>query len=238
MNGLMKTYRLILLLLFICCTSVYGQQNASPNGSNSVGRNVEYVDLNLTSGTLWATCNIGANSPEEYGDYFAWGETAPKKEYSWKTYKWCKGRHDNIIKYSKLSNWGDNGFTDSKTILDLEDDAAYVIWGSNWHIPSYEQQRELIGECRWYWTVLNGVTGYRVVGKNGKSIFLPAAGCYRDDNLADVGKKGYYWSCSLDDSRTSDARQICIFEGFAGTYDGNYTQYRSVGRTIRPVRVK
>ena len=98
-------------------------------GGGSSQENHEFVDLGLPSGTLWATCNVGANAPEEYGDYFAWGETAPKETHSWNTYKWCNGSSTTMTKYCTNSSFGYNGFVDNKRVLDPEDDAAYVNWG-------------------------------------------------------------------------------------------------------------
>ena len=106
----------------------------------------EYVDLGLPSGTLWATCNIGANAPEEYDDYFAWGETKPKDYYSEDNYKWY--RSDSVssgyTKYNTDRLRGYNGFIDNKTELDLEDDAAYVNWGPSWRTPTTNQQFKLL----------------------------------------------------------------------------------------------
>lgn len=94
----------------------------------------EYIDLGLPSGTLWATMNIGASSPEDYGDYFAWGETAPKDVYDWSTYKWCNGSSNTLTKYCFNSSYGNNGFVDNLTELDPEDDAATVNWGQDWRM--------------------------------------------------------------------------------------------------------
>ena len=98
----------------------------------------EYVDLGLPSGTQWATMNIGANAPEEYGDYFAWGETEPKDYYDWGTYKWCMGNYNTMTKYCTISGYGYNGFNDGKTELDPEDDAATAAWGAGWRMPSFD----------------------------------------------------------------------------------------------------
>ena len=99
----------------------------------------EWVDLGLPSGTLWATMNVGASSPEGYGDNFAWGETAPKNVYNWSTYQWCMGSYDTFTKYCNISSYGYNGFTDNKLELDPEDDAATANWGPEWCMPSQEQ---------------------------------------------------------------------------------------------------
>ena len=153
----------------------------------------EYVDLGLPSGTLWATCNVGASVPEEYGDYFAWGETAPKDEYYWYNYKWYT-RDYYIKKYVTDSR---NGFTDGKTELDIEDDAAFVNWGPSWRMPSDDQQMELINKCTMTWTTRNGVNGRLMTGPNGNSIFLPAAGRSFSSGFIVVGSEGYYWSRTL-----------------------------------------
>ena len=142
-----------LLLLAVCAgTSIISScgdddENVvvAPNsGGNSGSANGhEYVDLGLPSGTLWATCNVGASKPEEYGDYFAWGETKPKSDYSWETYKWCKGSSKTMTKYCTNSKYGYNGFTDDLWELLPEDDAATVNWGSGWQTPSLAQLKEL-----------------------------------------------------------------------------------------------
>ena len=155
--------------------------------------NHEYVDLGLS--VKWATCNVGATKPEEYGDYFAWGETQPKSNYDWSTYKYCNGSYKTLTKYNNSSSYGT---VDNKTTLDLSDDAARANWGGSWRMPTRAEQDELRNNCTWTWTTQNGVNGYKVTSKsNGNSIFLPAAG-YRDDSsLNNAGSTGYYWSSSL-----------------------------------------
>ena len=136
----------------------------------------EWVDLGLPSGTLWATCNVGASKPEEYGDYFAWGETEPKTTYSWSTYKYCKGTETTMTKYCTSSYYGT---VDNKTELEPSDDAATVNWGPDWQMPSYEQCKELTNGSYTTTTIttLNGVEGRMITSKsNGNSIFLPATG--------------------------------------------------------------
>ena len=154
----------------------------------------EWVDLGLPSGTLWATCNVGANSPEDYGEYFAWGETAPKGTYYWSNYKWCKGSYTTLTKYCTVAVYGYNEFVDNKTELDPQDDAAYVNCGPLWRTPTKAQIDELRDKCTWLWTTQNGVNGGLVTGPNGASLFLPAAG-ERWYNILDdgVGSGGYYW---------------------------------------------
>ena len=193
----------------------------------------EYVDLGLPSGTLWATCNVGANSPEEYGDYFAWGETEAKDYYYFSNTKWVifiNGAYCYLTKYCTRSEDGYNGFTDGKTELDPEDDAAYVNWGPLWRMPTLDQQKELIDNCSSTWTAHNGVYGYQVTGHNGNSIFLPVAGQRWQDSL--YGESfGFYWSRTLGDYSGS-AYFLLVKENFSCGYG-----YRSYGHSVRAVRV-
>ena len=191
----------------------------------------EWVDLGLPSGTLWATCNIGATTPEEFGDYFAWGETEPKETYNWSTYKWCKGTDDTMTKYCIDS---DHGTVDNKTELDPEDDAAYVNWGSSWRMPSGEQLTELFRNCSWTWTSMNGVNGQLVTGQNGKTIFLPAAGIRCDDSLNEAGSYGYYWTRQVGPNISYAAIDLYFHSGYAGYW---YNGYRDFGLNVRAVRV-
>jgi hypothetical protein len=193
----------------------------------------EYVDLGLPSGTLWATCNVGATAPEEYGDYFAWGETEPKEEYSWETYKWCNGGDSTLTKYCTESDFGYNGFTDGKIELDPADDAAYVNWGPSWRMPTAAQQKELKDNCTWTWTTQNGVNGRLVTGPNGNTLFLPAAGGRWYESLDNARWRGYFWSSTLDYVRPSYANRICIYNGYVDRFSGD----RFVGQSVRAVRV-
>ena len=154
------------------------------------------VDLGLPSGTLWADRNVGAYSPEAYGDYFAWGETEPKDTYDWSTYKWCQGSNRTLTKYCNSSLYGT---IDNKTTLDLEDDAAYVNMGEEWRMPTHAEQEELMNECTWTWTTQNGTNGYKVTGPNGNYIFLPAASSRINSILPATGNAGVCWSSSLHD---------------------------------------
>ena len=148
------------------------------------------VDLGLPSGTLWADRNIGASSPEGYGDYFAWGETHPKSVYNWSSYKYCRGTEDTITKYCDNSSFGT---VDNRKVLESSDDAATLNWGKNWRMPTHEEQKELGEKCKWTWTTRNGVKGYKVVGPNGNSIFLPAAGYRYESTTYGTGFCGGYW---------------------------------------------
>ena len=130
---------------------------------NGVGKHKghEYVDLGLPSGLKWATCNVGADTPEEYGGYFAWGEVKSKEYYDWSTYKYGV-EANKLTKYCDNSNFGDNGFADNKTVLASEDDAAAANWGGKWRMPTAAEQDELRNNCTWTWTTQNGVNGYKV----------------------------------------------------------------------------
>ena len=186
----------------------------------------EYVDLGLS--VKWATCNVGASSPEEYGDYFAWGEVEPKEVYDWNTYKWCNGSEYSLTKYCTNSSYGT---VDNKTTLELSDDAARANWGGSWRMPTREEQDELRQQCIWTWTTQNGVNGYKVTGTNGNSIFLPAAG-YRDDSLFDyAGSLGYYWSSSLNTGNPGGAWYVY----FVSDSVHRYSNERYCGFSVRPV---
>ena len=195
--------------------------------------NHEWVDLGLPSGTLWATCNVGADNPEEYGDYFAWGETEPKETYDWSTYKWCNGSYRTLTKYCTESSYGYNGFVDNKTELDPEDDAATVNWGPSWRMPTKEQRDELREMCTWTWTTQNGVNGRLVTGPNGNSLFLPAAGARFDSALYFAGSDGNYWSRTLNSGGPYCAYLLDFNSD--GVYWNNNA--RSSGFAVRAVRV-
>ena len=200
----------------------------------------EFVDLGLPSGTLWATCNVGANSPEEYGDYFAWGETTPKDVYLSSTYKWCKGYTNSLTKYCTNSSFGYNGFTDGKTELDLEDDAAYVNLGSSWRTPTKSQQDELRLKCTWTWTTRNGVHGQLVTGTNGNTLFLPAAGSYVTSSLYDVETEGGYWSRTVYPDGSNGA-PVYFNGAYALSFSSNWLGWSNAARyygwPVRAVRV-
>ena len=181
---------------------------STPKSTTPSSENHECVDLGLS--VKWATCNVGANKPEDYGDYFAWGETKPKKSYSSSNYS----------------------YTSNPTTLPLSADAARANWGGSWRMPTRAEQDELREQCTWRWTTQNGVNGYKVTSKkNGKSIFLPAAGYRGGSSLNDAGSYGLYWSGSLDAYYTSDA--YCLY--FDSSDVGWGDDYRYGGRSVRPV---
>ena len=194
----------------------------------------DYVDLGLPSGLLWATCNVGANTPEEYGDYFAWGETQPKDVYSWSTYQYCVGSNNTLTKYCSRSMYGYNGFTDSLTILLPEDDPATANWGNGWCTPTKEQWKELLENTTNKRTTQNGVKGRLFTSKkNGQRLFLPAAGYRWAGNLFSVGSFGNFWSSSLSTDDPGRAWDFDFDSNGCSMYDGDY---RSGGRSVRAVR--
>ena len=186
----------------------------------------EYIDLGLS--VKWATMNVGATSPEDYGGYYAWGETEEKENYDWSTYKWCNGSYDTQTKYCTESYYGT---VDNKTVLDPEDDVAHVKWGGSWRMPTNAELNELLNNCTWEWTTLNGVNGYTVTGPNGNSIFLPAAGYRYGTGVYNRGSHGYYWSSSLD---SDDGNYACGLYFGSGFYDW-YFNNRYYGLSVRPV---
>ena len=154
----------------------------------------EYVDLGLS--VKWATCNVGANTPEEYGDYFAWGETTIKSNYTSST---CPTYG---LSYSELKS---QGYIDSEGNLTSQYDAATANWGGDWRMPTEAEQEELLNNCTWTWTTQNGVNGYKVEGPNGNSIFLPAAGYLDGSSLSYAGSGGGYWSSAPNESNGNGA---------------------------------
>ena len=214
------------------------------------------IDLGLPSGLKWASFNLGASKPEEYGDYYAWGETEPyysslnpltwkegkEAGYDLKSYKWCMGTSNTYKKYNSYPSYGYNGFADYKYNLDPEDDAAYVNLGGQWRLPSEVEITELRESCSWVKKTRNGVTGFEATGPNGNSIFFPAAGSFGVDN---DGKTLYYESVlGLYSSYSLSSSQYAINNGaILGLYclEGNDIQVydgavpRSIGNSIRPV---
>lgn len=191
----------------------------------------EAIDLGLPSGLKWASFNLGASAPEEYGDYYAWGETEPKEDYSWSNYNWCMGTDKSMTKYCSDLSYGYNGFTDTKAVLDSEDDAASANLGVKWRMPTRDDWIELQTYCTLEWTSMNGIGGRKVTGPNGNSIFLPAAGTRYGNTLAGAGSKGYYLPSTLNTKYPNTV--TFLFFSSNSLYSINY--YRYYGRSIRPV---
>ena len=199
----------------------YGEQKSFTTLDKYNGH--EYVDLGLPSGLLWATCNVGANSPEAYGDYFAWGETTTKSDYS----------SSNCPTYGlSISQLQSQGYIDGEGNLTPQYDAAAANWGGAWRMPTKSEMQELIGYCTTTtWTTQNGKNGYKVTGPNGNSIFLPAAGYRSGSSLFSAGSDGYYWSSTSREYSADDAYYLSFFSGGCGV---NYHN-RCLGRSVRPV---
>ena len=188
--------------------TLYAQWEATKDTGVADGH--EWVDLGLPSGTKWAACNVGADSPEDYGDYFAWGETTPKSSYTTANYN----------------------YSSNPTTLPLDKDAAYTNWGTSWRMPTTAEVKELNGNCTWTWTIQNGVKGYKVTSKtNGNSIFLPAAGHRYYSSLLGAGSYGSCWSSSLDTENS--VRADDLYFGTDGVYSDGCC--RDNGQSVRPV---
>lgn len=211
----------------------------------------EYVDLGLSA--KWATCNVGASSPQEYGDYYAWGETEKKDLYAMNNYKFNKNTRSNdfddmlLTKYCPHHWWT---YYDKKEQLDAKDDVARVCWGGQWHMPSAYEMEELIHKCTWTWTKEKGIEGYKVTGPNGNSIFLPACGCRRDEISGEVEgfaevdyTLGYYWTDELADGiewgevygKDGLRAAMLFFDNSYNTITIGEGVGRYVGACIRPV---
>ena len=215
----MKKLLLIGALLCVLCSCGSGNSKKNAASSNAQApalANVhevhEWVDLGLPSGLKWATCNIGASCPEEYGDYFAWGDTSTKSNY------------ESYNCASMLKSWGDIGGNSSR-------DAATANWGGSWRMPTEAEFQELVDTCTWTWTTQNGHKGYKVTGPNGNSIFLPVAGYRSGDTLCDAGKYGNYWSSTplgIDKDLASNLY-------FGERYRDVSWNSRDYGHSVRPV---
>ena len=183
--------------------------------------------IDMGNGLKWSCCNVGAKSPIEYGDYFAWGETKTKTKYAWSNYSLCKGDSYSMTKYC------DNGYqgtVDDKTLLELSDDAARVNWGIPWRMPIIGEFSTLINKCTWTWTTISGVKGYLVTASNNNLLFFPAAGYYADSSVS-ANSSGYYWSSSLGTKYSNDARSLYFYSYLYKTDDDD----RYAGRSVRPV---
>lgn len=204
----------------------------------------EAIDLGLS--VKWASFNLGATAPEEYGDYFAWGEIEPyyisqdpliwkegkENGYTWVSYKWCSGADFLLTKYCNDSSYGYNGFTDTKTVLDLEDDAAHVNLGGSWRMPTDAEWRELKDNCAWTWFTQDGVNGWLVSASNGNSIFFPAAGLRVSTDLNYVCSRGSYWSSSFYTDYPYYAWDMYMDSTSVGC---GFSYMRLLGYPVRPV---
>lgn len=192
--------------------------------------------VDMGTSVKWATCNIGASKPEEYGGYYAWGETETKANYSWFNYNWCNGDFNRLTKYcpaDKADYWAGTGSPDGKTILDLEDDVVSVNWGGSWRMPSYEEWKELRDGCLWVFSVYNGINGFKIYSvQSSNMIFLPAAGGRYGSGVGGIGTLGGYWSSTLDKENPGYACRLEL--GYDGGF-GSYRRERMDGFSVRPV---
>ena len=241
MKQLTKAVAALILTTFC----VVGSMSAQTHNGHA------YVDLGLPSGTLWATCNVGATTPEDYGSCYAWGETTIKSTYNWGSYKYANGPHDkltkycnknddgsdgvadNLTKYCNKSDDGNNGFTDNLTELQAGDDPATYNWGSDWRTPSKAQWDDLLQNTTNQWTTRNGVAGRQFTSKrNGQTLFLPAAGSRYYGEFSSLGSYGYYWASSLQTDYPRYAWRFFFGSDGYSMNGGN----RSLGFSVRPIR--
>lgn len=199
----------------------------------------EYADLGLS--VNWATCNVGSRSPEDYGDYFAWGETYTKSFYNRMTYRFS-GESNDFMSFSKYLGKSQTN-TPGDSVLFFTDDVAHKQWGKPWRMPTKKEIKELVDSCNWSFDDLNGVKGCWAVSKvNGNKIFFPLAGYIYNDSIADIGKSGKYWASELRPDMCFEAYQLWLsyndalaeMRGQKNVFlsdDG----YREYGRTIRAV---
>ncbi len=195
---------------FAACEKDESNNSDEPKVPENTLNGHEYVDLGLTSGVLWATCNVGADTPEQSGYHVAWGETEVKDYYEWSSYKY--GKDWNLLtKYCNDSEFGENGFVDWKNMLDPEDDAATVHWGEGWRTPTREEIAELVNECTWEWVDSGLTSGYKISSKaagNSNSIFLPASGSCIMADTYDIGVACAYWGAQTGDQGCNGA--VCL----------------------------
>ena len=231
-------------ILMLC--AVMAAMAFSASGQSEVS--YDWIDLGLPSGVLWASHNVGANKPDEFGDHFAWGETEPKSEYRIGNYRYFDGDKNHITKYCNNPIYGKDGYTDSLTVLEPMDDVATIKWGSGARTPTMDEWYELMENTMGKVDTLNGVSGYRFTAPNGNSIFLPAAGAYmggqfedREDfspdwlkELTNANEFGYYWASTLHPSFPMGI--IAFFCSPVGCYVQGYTGGRYMGFSVRPVR--
>jgi uncharacterized protein (TIGR02145 family) len=229
--------KVISTFLFFCavCVSVSAQE-VNENSQNSCpdDKHPHLIDLGLPSGTKWACCNVGADTPEDFGEYYSWGETEEKSTYSPVSYKYCTG----------VDTDGDGWYDENEQYIEVEQDfgdiitgthdVALVKWGESWQIPTLQQFRELLDNCSSEWTSVNDVEGRRFTGPNGTSIFLPAAGNRNGGSRILAGSSGNYWSSNWGTSDASRASELIFDSGYTNTH----TTYRYNGRSVRPVSVQ
>ncbi len=213
-----------------------GGDNGSDNNGGNAGGTIELVgavadavDLGLPSGTLWASWNVGATAPEEYGGYYAWGEIEEKNYYDWTTYKWCNGSASKMTKYCTESGYG---IVDNKILLEPGDDVAHMMWGDGWRMPTHAEINELYSNCKWE----KSINGYKLTSNsNGNSIILPASGYHYGAFIYSDGSVGIYWCNTLYSGSSGHAWALNFYGvNYYDVDDG----CRFYGRSVRPVKGK
>lgn len=238
-----KTFLISLSLLFcvLCNAQTLKQAISESSRPQRESEKTSYVDLGLS--VKWATCNIGASKPEEYGNYYVWRETSTKSTYEWRTYKCFNDNYKTQITYVTSSSFRtfDENVIDfgmpyfNNTTLGKSADVANITLGGKWRMPTFEEWKELVTMCTCTWTIVNGVVGYKVEAVNGNSIFLPAAGSRNDMDFRKVGHFGYYWSSSLDNNDW-DKAHIVRFDSYGFTSRlYSYDRFEGYGLSVRPV---
>ena len=241
-------------MLAMLATSFVACDKSDDDNNND--ENINVVDLGLTSGNLWATCNVGATNPWDYGNYYAWGETETKSDYNWETYKYCNGSGSMLNKYCSDANFGYDNFSDDLTTLESSDDVATVVFGRGYSMPTTADWDELCNQCYWVWTNnyneqnVSGYIVYRTKSNGDKGvkvyvdgtasasyslsdghIFLPSAGIRYDSYLDDVNNYGFYWSSSYDSGNNAPN-----FRFDSGDMNSTNSLVRSDGLSIRPLK--
>ena len=217
----MRKFALSFSALFLTATCLFAQSKH------------QYVDLGLS--VKWATCNIGADKPEDHGDYFSWGETENKRLNNWDTYKFSEGFKHTITKYCSNSQYVWHELADSLSALELDDDVAHKKWGGNWRIPTKAEMKELLDNCTWTWTTRNDINGYLVTGKKpgytDRSIFIPVTGAYNNGKLFGSKDHGHYWSRNCGTLYPADAYtlELSVREASVGM------ESRCQSLAVRPV---
>ena len=246
MKRIKKVLAALMLMAAVIMTACSPESDPNNNGNDNGGGNNsggngtynghDYVDLGLPSGTLWATCNVGTDTPEGCGDYFAWGETKTKAVFDAASYKYVAGQYHELTKYCVNAFFGYNGFADNLTTLEPIDDAATANWGSGWCMPSWEQWEELRTKvASMTWTTQNEMYGWLFTGSNGNTLFLPAAGSRWAEEIGYVGTEGFYWSNQLYKDYYGFNNSSC-YAYLDSKWIMRKESDRYRGFTVRPVR--
>ena len=230
MQKFTKSIAAITLTIALLCAAGCTKNNSGNGSCNGH----DYIDLGLPSGTMWATCNVGAENPEDCGDYFAWGETQLKAVYTDSNYVYSHVGYDDFTKYCTKPEFGYNGFTDNLKTLQPSDDAATVNWGEGWRTPTINEWIELVTKCSYTFTKRNEVKGCLFTARNGNSIFLPARGRIGNGKSSNEDGMGNYWSSSLNTGMPIYAKgfQFIIDFDDCDIYD-DFS--RCAGYSVRPV---